>query len=50
MYLFPNIKGNNIQKIKDKYNIHKVKFLFDKIHEKYSLSHNEIRKYHHYFF
>ena len=50
MYLFPNIKGNNIEEIKTMYNTNKVKFLFDRIHEKYSVSHDEIRKYHHYFY
>ena len=50
MYLFPNIKGNDINEIKEKYNTNKVKFLFDKVHDKYSVSHNEMRTYHHYFF
>ena len=50
MYLFPNIKGNNIDEIKKKYNSDKVIFLFDKIHEKYSVSHHENRTYHHYFY
>ena len=50
MYLFPNLKGNDIEEIKIKYNTNNVKFLFDKVHEKYSVSHNEIRKYHHYFY
>ncbi len=50
MYLFPNIKGNNIEEIKKQYNTDKVKFLFDKIHDKYSVAHNENRTYHHYFY
>ena len=29
MYLFPNIKGNNIEEIKAKYNTDYVKYLFD---------------------
>ena len=36
MYLFPNIKGNDIEEIKEKYNTDNVKFLFDKVHDKYS--------------
>ena len=50
MYLFPNISGNSIEEIKNKYNSNNVKLLFDKVHEKYSIPHNEIRKYHHYFY
>ena len=50
MYLFPNIKGNDIEEIKRKYNTDEVKFLFDKIHDKYSVSHKENRTYHHYFY
>lgn len=50
MYLFPNIKGNDIEKIKEKYNTNNVKFLFDKIHDKYSVSDKKIKTYHHYFF
>ena len=50
MYLFPNIKGNDIGKIKEKYNTNNVKFLFDKIHNKYSVSDKKIKTYHHYFF
>ena len=50
MYLFPNIKGNDIEEIKKKYNTENVKFLFDKVHNKYSVSHNETRTYHHYFY
>ena len=50
MYLFPNIKGNNIEDIKKVYNTDNVKLLFDKVHSKYSLSHNEYRTYHHYFY
>lgn len=50
MYLFPNIKGNDLDEIKKKYHTDNVKFLFDKIHDKYSVSHGEIRKYHHYFY
>ena len=50
MYLFPNIKGNDIEEIKNKYNTNNVKYLFDKVHNKYSLSHNEERAYHHYFY
>ena len=49
-YLFPNIKGNNIGEIKNKYNTENVKLLFDKIHKKYSIPHEEIRTYHHYFY
>lgn len=50
MYLFPNIKGNVIENIKKKYNTNNIKLLFDKVHDKYSASHNEIRTYHHYFY
>lgn len=50
MYLFPNIKGNNIEDIKKKYNTNNVKFLFDKVHTKYSVPHEEYRTYHHYFY
>ena len=50
MYLFPNIKGNDIDKIKGKYNTDSVKYLFDKVHDKYSVSHGENRTYHHYFY
>ena len=50
MYLFPNIKGNDIEDIKNKYNTDKVKLLFDKVHDKFSVSHNEVRTYHHYFY
>ena len=50
MYLFPNLKGNDIEEIKIKYNTNNVKFLFDKLHEKYYVSHNEIRKNHHYLY
>lgn len=50
MYLFPNIKGNNIDEIKEKYNTDNVIFLFDKVHDKYSVSHSENRTYHHYFY
>ena len=50
MYLFPNLKGNNINEIKDKYNTDNVRLLFDKIHDKYSVNHDEIRTYHHYFY
>ena len=50
MYLFPNIKGNNIEEIKRIYKTQKVKLLFDKVHNKYSVSHKEIRTYHHYFY
>lgn len=50
MYLFPNIKGNDIENIKKKYNTNNIKLLFDKVHDKYSASHNEIRTYHHYFY
>ena len=32
MYLFPNIKGNDIDQIKKKFNTNEVKFLFDKVH------------------
>ncbi|MBR2832825.1 MAG: hypothetical protein IKE75_00025 [Bacilli bacterium] len=50
MYLFPNLKGNNVEEIKSKYKTDSIKFLFDKVHTKYSVSHNEERKYHHYFY
>ena len=50
IYLFPNMKGNNIEEIKNKYNTDNVKLLFDKVHDKYSVSHKEIRTYHHYFY
>jgi len=50
MYLFPNMKGNDIETIKNKYNTDNVKLLFDKVHDKYSVSHDEIRTYHHYFY
>ena len=50
MYLFPNIKGNDIELIKEKYGTSNVKLLFDKVHDKYSVSHNEERTYHHYFY
>ena len=50
MYLFPNIKGNDIEEIKNKYNTDKVNYLFDRVHEKYSVSHDENRTYHHYFY
>ena len=45
MYLFPNIKGNNIEEIKAKYNTDNVKYLFDKVHEKYSVP-NKKKKEH----
>ena len=50
MYLFPNIKGNNIEEIKNKYNTDNVKYLFDKVHDKYSIPNKEKRTYHHYFY
>lgn len=50
MYLFPNIKGNDIEEIKKKYDTNNVKLLFDKVHDKYSVSHNEVRTNHHYFY
>ncbi len=50
MYLFPNIKGNNIEEIKSKYNTNDVEFLFDKIHDKYSVPNKKIKRYHHYFY
>lgn len=50
MYLFPNIKGNDIEEIKNKYNVKDVKLLFNKVHDKYSISHNEVRTYEHYFY
>ena len=49
MYLFPNIKGNDIEEIKNKYNTNNVKYLFDKVHEKYSIPNKEKRIYHEYF-
>lgn len=50
IYLFPNMKGNNIEEIKNKYNTENVKLLFDKVHEKYSIPHKENKTYHHYFY
>ena len=50
IYLFPNMKGNDINDIKNNYNTNDVKYLFDKHHDKYSVSHEEIRTYHHYFY
>ena len=58
MLLFPNIKGNDIEDIinyvKSAFDVNinedNIKFLFDKIHEKYSVSHKENRFYHHYFY
>lgn len=50
MYLFPNIKGNNIDEIKEKFNATNVKLLFDKVHEKYSVPNGKMKKYHHYFY
>lgn len=49
-YLFPNIKGNNIESIKKKYNTTNVKLLFDKVHDKYSIPYDEVKTYHHYFY
>ena len=42
MYLFPNIKGNDIEEIKNKYNTDNVKYLFDKVHDKYSIPNKEL--------
>ena len=50
MYLFPNLKGNNIDTIKDYYQTDNVKLLFDKVHEKYSFPNKKIKTYHHYFY
>ncbi len=50
MYLFPNIKGNNVEDIKNKFKCENVKFLFDKVHDKYSIPNDEIKTYHHYFY
>ena len=50
MYLFPNLKGNDINKIKDYYQTDNVKLLFDKVHEKYSVPNKKIKTYHHYFY
>ena len=50
MYLFPNLKGNDINIIKDYYQTDKVKLLFDKVHEKYSVKNKKIKTYHHYFY
>ena len=58
MLLFPNIKGNKIEDIikylKDSFHVNvkadNIKLLFDKVHEKYSVSHKENRVYHHYFY
>ena len=44
------IKGNDIEEIKNKYNTNNVKYLFDKVHEKYSIPNKETRTYHHYFY
>ena len=49
-YFFPNIKGNDIEEIKKIYGTSKVKYIFDKVHDKYSVSHGIMRTYHHYFF
>ena len=50
IYLFPNFKGNNIDTIKDYYQTDKVEFLFDKVHEKYSVPNKKVKTYHHYFY
>lgn len=50
IHLFPNIKGNSVEEIKEKYNTDNVKLLFDKVHEKYSIPHKEEKTYHHYFY
>lgn len=50
MYLFPYMKGNNIEKIKEKYNTNNVKLLFDKTHDKFSIPNNTLKTYHHYFY
>jgi len=58
MLLFPNIKGNNIEDIikyvnnnfNVKVNKDEIKLLFDKIHEKYSVSNKKNKIYHHYFY
>jgi hypothetical protein len=56
MLLFPNIKGNDIEDIKnyikDKFGIEtsNIKLLFDKVHDKYSIPNKEVRTYHHYFY
>ena len=50
IYLFPNRKGNDIEEIKQQYHTDHVQFLFDKVHHKYSVSHKEVRTYHHYFY
>ena len=56
MNLFPNIKGHEEKKIKEYVEdelsipIKEIKYLMEKHHEKYSLSHKENRKYHHYFY
>ena len=50
MYLFPNLKRNNIDTIKDYYQTDNVKLLFDKVHEKYSVPNKKIKTYHHYFY
>ena len=49
-YLFPNIKGNNIEEIRKMYNTNNVKYLFDKVHDKYSKPNKEVKTYHHYFY
>ena len=50
MYLFTNLKGNNIDTIKDYYQTDNVKLLFDKVHEKHSVPNKKIKTYHHYFY
>ena len=58
MLLFPNIKGNNIEDIvkyiEENFGTSikrdNIKLLFDKVHEKYSVSQEENRIYHHYFY
>ena len=50
MYLFPNIKGNDIKEIEKMYNTSNIKLLFDKVHDKYSIPHDKIKTYHHYFY
>ena len=49
-YLFPNIKGNDIEEIKNMYHTENVELLFDKVHDKYSPPNKEVKTYHHYFY
>lgn len=50
LYMFPSIKGNDIDEIKKKYNSCNVKYLFDVVHDKYSVPYDKVKTYHHYFY